>query len=118
MNAFRHSGASNIEVELEYTATRLRVVVRDNGCGINGEVIRLGRDGHWGLSGMRERAERIGAKFKVSSGPSAGTEVDLSVPAHVAFRFPPSDARWGWLTKLKLRLIPESLPKGESGRLG
>jgi signal transduction histidine kinase len=118
VNAFRHSGASNIEVELEYTATRLRVVVRDNGCGINGEVIRLGRDGHWGLSGMRERAERIGAKFKVSSGPSAGTEVDLSVPAHVAFRFPPSDTRWGWLTKLKLRLIPESLPKGESGRLG
>jgi signal transduction histidine kinase len=116
VNAFRHSGASNIEAELEYAPSRLRVVVRDNGCGINGEVIRLGRDGHWGLSGMRERAERIGAKFKVSSGPAAGTEVDLSVPAHIAFQFQPSDDRWGWLARLKLRMMQPPEPKGESGR--
>jgi signal transduction histidine kinase len=118
VNAFRHSGASNIEAELEYAPSRLRVVIRDNGCGINGEVIRLGKDGHWGLSGMRERAERIGAKFKVSSGPSAGTEVDLSVPSHIAFQFQPTDARWGWLSKLKLRMLQTGLPKGESRRLG
>jgi len=117
VNAFRHSGASRIEVELEYAPTRMRVLVRDNGCGINGEVIRMGRDGHWGILGMRERAERIGAKFKVSSGPSAGTEIDLSVPGHIAFEVPPSDTRWGWLTKLRFRMLQESEPKSESGRL-
>jgi signal transduction histidine kinase len=114
VNAFRHSGASNIEVELEYAANRMRVLVRDNGRGIKPELLRWGRDGHWGLSGMRERAERIGAKFKVMSGPSAGTEVELSVPAHIAFQVPPSNGRWGWLSKLKPRIVREVAPKIES----
>lgn len=85
-NAFRHSGASKIEVELEYSASRLRILIRDNGCGIEPKVLRSGRDGHWGLSGMRERADRIGAKLRLWSRTDAGTEVDLSVPGHIAFR--------------------------------
>jgi signal transduction histidine kinase len=117
VNAFRHSGASDIEVELRYDPDRMRVLVRDNGCGINGEVIRLGRDGHWGLSGMRERAERIGAKFKVSSGPSAGTEVDLSVPAQIAFQHPPNDTSWAWFAKFRLRPADPSELRGVRGRL-
>jgi nitrate/nitrite-specific signal transduction histidine kinase len=48
--------------------------------------LREGSDGHWGLSGMRERADRIGARFKVWSRALAGTEVELSVPGHVAFQ--------------------------------
>jgi signal transduction histidine kinase len=114
VNAFRHSGASNIEVELEYTASRMRVLVRDDGCGIKPEVLRSGRDGHWGLSGMRERAERIGAKFKVMSGPDAGTEVELSVPGHIVFQSPPSNGRWGWFSKSKLRTARAEAPKIES----
>src|SRR4029450_14024368 len=58
VNAFRHSQATRIEVEVEYAASQLRILVRDDGCGIDPQVLRLGRDGHWGLSGMRERAER------------------------------------------------------------
>lgn len=85
-NAFRHSLASCVEVELEYAEDQLRVLVRDNGCGIDPHVLRAGRDGHWGLSGMRERAERIGARVKVWSRPAGGTEVELSIPGHVAFR--------------------------------
>jgi len=85
-NAFRHSQAANIEVELEYADRGLRVLVRDNGCGIDPEVLQSGRDGHWGLSGMRERADRIGARLKVWSNAGAGTEVEVSVPARVAFR--------------------------------
>jgi signal transduction histidine kinase len=114
LNAFRHSGASSIEVQLEYTANRVRLSVRDNGCGINPEVIRSGRDGHWGLFGMRERAERIGAKFKVMSGPSAGTEVELSVPGHVVFQEPPSNGRWGRFIKLWPRIAGPEVPKVES----
>jgi signal transduction histidine kinase len=114
VNAFRHSGASDIEVELEYMPSRMRVSVRDNGRGIKPDVLRTGRDGHWGLSGMRERAERIGAKFKIMSGPSAGTEVELSVPGHIVFQVPPSNGRWGWFGWPKLRRAKDETPKVES----
>jgi len=114
VNAFRHSGASSIEVQLEYAVNGLKVLVRDNGRGITPETLRRGREGHWGLSGMRERAERIGAKFKVMSGASAGTEVELSVPGHIVFRDPPSNGRWTWLPKPKLRITQHEASKVES----
>ena len=85
VNAFRHSRAKTIEVELEYAPRNFRFLVRDNGCGIDPDVLRLGRDGHWGLPGMRERAERIGARLHVWSSAQAGTEVVLSIPSHIAF---------------------------------
>lgn len=84
-NAFRHACAKTIDLALEYHGNELRVVVRDDGRGIDPNVIQLGRDGHWGLSGMRERAERIGASLKVSSSATGGTEVDLRVPGRIAF---------------------------------
>ena len=84
-NAFRHSQASKIEVELEYTNKHLRLLVRDNGAGIDEKVLQTGRDGHWGLTGMRERAESIGARLKVWSRDQAGTEVELTIPGQVAF---------------------------------
>lgn len=86
VNALRHSRATKIEMELESSDQHLRVIVRDNGCGIDPQILKTGRDGHWGLSGMRERAERIGASFRVWSRAEAGTEVELSVPGRIAFR--------------------------------
>jgi signal transduction histidine kinase len=85
VNAFRHSRASCIEVELEYARWRFRMIVRDDGCGIDPEVLRAGREGHWGLPGMRERAERVGAKLTVWSRAAAGTEVAVSVLNSIAF---------------------------------
>lgn len=85
VNAFRHSRPSSVDVQLEYAPSQLRIVVRDNGCGIDSQVLQSGRDGHWGLSGMRERAERIGAILKVLSRPGSGTEVELRVPSNIAF---------------------------------
>jgi signal transduction histidine kinase len=85
VNAFRHSRASCIEVELEYAPKQFRMVVRDDGCGIDAQVLHAGREGHWGLLGMRERAERIGARLSVWSRAAAGTEVALSVPNSIAF---------------------------------
>lgn len=84
-NAFRHSQASKIEVELEYATRHLRILVRDNGVGIDPNVLQSGRDGHWGLAGMRERAESIGGRFKVWSRERAGTEIELFIPSHIAF---------------------------------
>src|SRR5262249_8420211 len=77
--------ARNIEIELKYSSNHLRILVRDDGCGIDPQIAKTGRDGHWGLSGMRERAEQIGAHLHVYSSPAGGTEVELSVPGHVAF---------------------------------
>jgi signal transduction histidine kinase len=85
VNAFRHSKAAAIEVELQYSSSQLRVLVSDDGCGIDNQVLEAGRDGHWGLSGMRERARRIGATLKVSSRHGAGTQVELRVPSDIAF---------------------------------
>jgi len=84
-NAFHHSKANKIEVELEYSYKQLRILVRDDGIGIDPDVLQSGRDGHWGLAGMRERAESIGARLKVWSRANAGTEVELLIPSQVAF---------------------------------
>jgi ligand-binding sensor domain-containing protein/signal transduction histidine kinase len=102
VNAFQHSRAKNVEVELEYASSQLRVLVRDNGCGIDPQLLQSGREGHWGLPGMRERAERIGAKLHVWSSFSAGTEVELSVPSHLAFRSESESRSRGWLSRLQL----------------
>jgi len=84
-NAFCHSRAKRVELELEYSDTELRIRIRDNGRGIDPQVLEKGRDGHWGLAGMRERATRIGGRLKILSSPMAGTEVQLSIPSNVAF---------------------------------
>jgi signal transduction histidine kinase len=84
-NAFRHSRATTIEVVVEYASRELRLSVRDNGCGIDSHVLERGRDGHFGLAGMRERAERIDARLRLLSSVANGTEVDLRVPGRIAF---------------------------------
>lgn len=85
LNAFRHSKAGRVEVDLEYAPKQFRIAVRDNGKGITLESFRAGRGGHKGLSGMRDLAERMGAKLKLWSRVAAGTEVELSIPGHIAF---------------------------------
>jgi PAS domain S-box-containing protein len=88
LNAYRHSRANRVEFELEYTDTGLRMRIRDNGSGIDPHVLQAGRDGHWGLLGMRERATRIGGQLEISSSANAGTEVRLSIPNGIAFPGP------------------------------
>ena len=62
---------------------------RDDGKGIDPRVLeRGGRSGHWGLPGMHERAKRIGAQLEVWSEVEAGTEVELSIPASIAYGIP------------------------------
>jgi len=99
-NAFRHSQAKSIEVEMEYAASGLRVLVRDSGVGFDPKLLQFGRDGHWGLSGMRERAKRIGGRLRILSRPAAGTEVELSIPGKIAFVPEPSRGVSKWVGKL------------------
>lgn len=80
VNAMRHSGATAIEAEIEYLPGKLRLIVRDNGSGIDPQVLRSGRESHLGLPGMRERAQKIGAQLRIWSKQGAGTEVEIIVP--------------------------------------
>ena len=85
-NAFHHARARRIEVEIFYEARQLRVRVRDDGIGIDPSLlVQEGRPGHWGMRGMRERAKRAGAQLEVWSEHHAGTEIELTVPASVAY---------------------------------
>jgi hypothetical protein len=79
-NAFRHSQATLIEVEVEYQHRNLRLVVRDNGCGMNPEEVRASRNSHWGLLRMDERARLLGAQLRIWSKHGLGTEVEVSLP--------------------------------------
>jgi signal transduction histidine kinase len=90
LNSLRHSQAKKIEVELEYSARKLRVVVRDNGTGIDPQLLHSGRKAHWGLTVMRERAANIGAHLRIWTKPNAGTELELSVPLTIAQYLPRS----------------------------
>lgn len=83
INALRHSEATCIEAEVEYLPRRLRVLVRDNGCGMDPKIARSGRQSHWGLLGMRDRAAGIGAQLRIWSRLGSGTEVELSVPRQI-----------------------------------
>ncbi len=83
-NAFLHSEGSELEVTLSY-ARDLTVRVRDNGKGIPEDIAANGKLGHFGLSGMRERAIRVGGRFRVVSRPDIGTEIELVVPGQVVF---------------------------------
>jgi signal transduction histidine kinase len=85
-NAFRHAGARGIEVEIAYSGKALRLLVRDDGRGIDAGTLDSQTAASRGLSGMRERASRIGADLRVRSRAGLGTEVELSVPAGVAFQ--------------------------------
>jgi signal transduction histidine kinase/ligand-binding sensor domain-containing protein len=85
-NAYRHANARGIEVEVRYGDDVLRLRIRDDGEGIDPRVLQQGATaGHWGLRGVRERAERIGAQLEFWSEAGAGTEVQLTVPAAVAY---------------------------------
>jgi signal transduction histidine kinase len=88
-NAFRHSRAKRIEVEIRYAAEELRLRIRDDGIGIDPKVLNAGaRPGHWGLQGVRERAKLAGAQLDFWSEADAGTEVQIKVPAAVAHATP------------------------------
>jgi len=97
-NACTHSGASRLEVELIYSLD-LVLSVNDNGTGIDPAVVDRGKDGHFGLQGMRERAARIGGKLTLGSSSNSGTEIKLVVPGSIIFRKTVS-ARASLLTRI------------------
>ena len=100
-NAFHHALARQVEVEIRYDNQQFRLRVRDDGKGIDQAILSgHGREGHFGLPGMRERANSIGGKLVVWSEPEAGTEVELRIPADTAYA---RAAKHSWLSELLSR---------------
>ncbi len=94
-NTFRHARAKHVEVDVEYSRDELTVRVRDDGRGMAPNIVDAGRPGHFGLPGMRERAEQMGAVLRLWSRVGAGTEVEIHVPAKTAFPdASPRRGRW------------------------
>jgi signal transduction histidine kinase/ligand-binding sensor domain-containing protein len=85
-NAFSHSQGHLIEAEMAYTESLFRLRIRDDGRGIDPDQrLQSERGGHWGLRGIRERAEHLGGELEVWSEPGAGTEIELRIPASIAY---------------------------------
>jgi signal transduction histidine kinase/ligand-binding sensor domain-containing protein len=99
-NAFRHANARHVETEVTFGETDLRVRVRDDGIGLDPQILADGqRSGHWGLPGMRERSQSIGARISVWSERHAGTEIDIRVPGNIAYA-QPAISTYGRLRRL------------------
>jgi len=97
INALKHSEGLHIEVEIAYDPQQFRLRIRDDGRGIDRAVLEKGgREDHWGLQGMRERASRIGGQLKVWSRSGAGTEIALIVVGETAYRRPRAKSRSSW----------------------
>ncbi len=85
-NIAHHARASSAEVDIGFEARHLAIRVRDDGIGIPEHVLARGhKEGHFGMIGMRERAERIGADITISGSPGDGSEITLTMPAELAF---------------------------------
>ena len=101
-NAFRHARASQIEAEIRYDVHEFRLRIRDDGMGINPKVlVEGGINGHWGLSGIRERAKQIGAQLNLWSEAGVGTEVQLTIPAALAYEASRDRSRFKFLRKVR-----------------
>jgi signal transduction histidine kinase len=93
-NAFAHARARHIEAELTYGDRHFRMRIRDDGAGIDPDVVEAGRPGHYGLRGMRERSRRAGAILEIWSSPESGSEIDLRIPASIAYPQLRTRPRW------------------------
>jgi signal transduction histidine kinase len=88
-NAIKHAHAQHVAVTIHYERRQLRLVIRDDGKGIDAETMaRQQAEGHFGLPGMRERAAIVKGHLDVRSERGAGTEIELRVPAKTAYRAP------------------------------
>lgn len=86
LNVAHHSRASSVEIAVGFESRQLAIRLRDDGVGIPAPVLEAGgKQGHFGLVGMRERAERMGGSLNITSITAQGTEVTLLIPARLAY---------------------------------
>ncbi|WP_158945147.1 sensor histidine kinase [Granulicella sp. S190] len=84
-NAFEHSAATKVEIIMKYDRRQFGLTIIDNGTGIPEQFLERGRPGHWGLTGMRERARYVHGDLTISSNSTQGTTIELLIPARFAY---------------------------------
>jgi signal transduction histidine kinase/ligand-binding sensor domain-containing protein len=102
-NAFNHAHARHIETELSYGDRLFRLRIRDDGEGIPPEILQQGRTGHYGLAGMRERAEQIGGELDIWSGAGAGTEIEFTIKGSIAYATSTDRGLFRWFRRKAAR---------------
>jgi len=100
-NAVQHSGANLIRLDIMYQPGHFFLSVSDNGCGIDQQTQKLGRKGHWGIAGMRERAKSIGGRLRILPHVPRGTVVELSLQAAVAYTASSRKRKSTWRSLLR-----------------
>lgn len=88
INTLKHSEAKKVEIEIDYSDRYFRMMIQDDGRGLDSKTLTSEGDGHWGILGMRERAERIRAKLKILSRIGSGTVIEIIVPEKIAYKSP------------------------------
>jgi signal transduction histidine kinase len=83
-NALKHSGASCVKLALNYAPTQVQLLLQDDGRGFDQRAAKGVDNGHFGLLDMKERAEKIGARFSLATLPGQGTEIRVTVTDGVA----------------------------------
>ncbi len=90
-NALAHSKCARIELAISYGRYAFRLQCRDDGVGIPASIVRAGgKKGHWGITGMKERARSLGATLEIWSTPGNGTEVEVTLRSSIAYVRPSS----------------------------
>jgi signal transduction histidine kinase/ligand-binding sensor domain-containing protein len=92
LNAFKHAHARHISSGIYFDRGAFRVVITDDGGGVPPQLLEGGRERHWGIRGMRERAEKIRGTLDIRSSV-AGTSIELHVPAAIAYGKPGASSR-------------------------
>jgi ligand-binding sensor domain-containing protein/signal transduction histidine kinase len=113
-NAHRHAQAKSVDVRIRYSVRVLTIEIRDDGCGIEPEVLAHGRAGHWGFLGMRERSESIGGKLRIANNEPRGAAVTLCVPGSIAYRKYSRNVALNWMIHLLHRRSARSPPQTET----
>jgi hypothetical protein len=113
----RDSAPVKVPIESISASKYLRMMVRDDGCGIDSQVLDAGRQGHWGLSDMRERSEGIGASLRLLNRIGAGTAFELTVPSAIAFEGQSRGSVSHWLTWFsRKKFEPQSGARRKRGK--
>jgi signal transduction histidine kinase len=98
-NAVQHSQGTQLQVILRYSSDFV-LRVKDDGVGMTARLAVMGRAGHFGLTGMRERSYRVRGGFTIDSDPHLGTEVSITVPGAVAYQAMRAHSRLAALKQL------------------
>src|SRR5262249_27232134 len=83
-NTIKHSGATRADISLEFGPQTVTLQISDNGSGFAAENSAGPREGHFGLLGISERAQRLGGRSSITTEPGSGTTIRVEIPTELS----------------------------------